>query len=96
MPSRVSRITLPAMVWPAEFQMWTPLPRRFWLAGAAHSSPSPGFAPGLPPADRRRLRRVREAEDRVALDARAVGVAHVDAVQALDDAVVADDHARRR
>ena len=33
MPSRVSRMTLPAMTWPVEFQTWMPLPRRFWLSG---------------------------------------------------------------
>ena len=60
------------MTCPVEFQMWMPLPRRFWSSATTHSSPSPGFSPL-----RKRigeLRRLGRADDGVALDPGAVGL----------------------
>ena len=79
MPSRVSRMTLRLMTCPVEFQMWMPLPRRFWSSATTHSSPSAGFSPFC--SGSANLRRLGAPDDGVPLDPGAVGLPDVDAVQ---------------
>ena len=83
------RIVFLATTWPDEFQMWMPLPRRFWLRSTSHSS----LSAGVPRAASGSIgcSTVSRADDRVAFDAHAVGLPDVDAVQRVVDAVV-DDH----
>ena len=68
--------------------MWTPLPRRFWFRSTSHNSPFGGRASRGERIDR--LLDDPRAEDGVALDAHAVGLPDVDAVQGVVDVVVDD------